>query len=47
MAAAIGKYAANKMLSKEMKKYKDKKVDGGDVSSPTNINNGATTNIPP
>jgi hypothetical protein len=31
MAASVGKYAANKLLKKEMAKYKDKKVEGGDV----------------
>ncbi|KAK5167622.1 uncharacterized protein LTR77_007321 [Saxophila tyrrhenica] len=30
MAAAIGKYAANKMLKKEMDKYKSKKPEGGE-----------------
>lgn len=32
MAAAIGKYAANKMLKKEMSKYKNKRVESEDVS---------------
>jgi hypothetical protein len=32
MAAMVGKYAANKLLKKQMAKYTDKKVDGGDVS---------------
>jgi hypothetical protein len=32
MAAMVGKYAANKLLKKQMAKYSDKKVDGGDVS---------------
>ena len=32
MAAMVGKYAANKLLKKQMAKYNDKKVDGGDVS---------------
>lgn len=36
MAAAVGKFAANKMLSKHMKKYSDKKVEGGDVSPAAN-----------
>lgn len=31
MAAMVGKYAANKMLKKQMGKYADKKVDGGEV----------------
>ena len=46
MAAAVGKYAANKLLSKEMKKYKDKKVESGDVSPSTKKykRNRATTN---
>ncbi|WPH01871.1 Hypothetical protein R9X50_00472500 [Acrodontium crateriforme] len=30
MAAAVGKYAANKMLKKHMKDYQSKKVDGGE-----------------
>lgn len=34
MAAMVGKYAANKLLKKQMAKYTDKKVDGGDVSLP-------------
>lgn len=32
MAAQIGKYAANKMLKKQMKDYQGKKVEGGEVS---------------
>ncbi len=32
MAAAIGKYAANKMLKKEMDKYKSKNPESGQVS---------------
>lgn len=32
MAAMVGKYAANKLLKKQMGKYATKKVDGGDVS---------------
>ena len=48
MAGAVGKYAANKLLKKEMSKYKDKKVEGGDVSIPISLtlmhnHNGATT----
>lgn len=31
MAAMVGKYAANKLLKKQMAKYNDKKVDGGEV----------------
>lgn len=31
MAAMVGKYAANKLLKKQMAKYTDKKVDGGEV----------------
>lgn len=31
MAAMVGKYAANKVLKKQMGKYAGKKVDGGDV----------------
>jgi hypothetical protein len=38
MAAMVGKYAANKLLKKQMAKYTDKKVDGGDVS-PRILNN--------
>lgn len=34
MAAAVGKYAANKMLKKEMKKYKDKHPESGNVGTP-------------
>lgn len=30
MAAAVGKYAANKMLKKHIKGYENKKVEGGD-----------------
>ena len=33
MAAMVGKYAANKLLKKQMAKYTDKKVAGGDVCS--------------
>lgn len=33
MAAAVGKYAANKMLKKEMAKYKSKQPAGGNVSA--------------
>lgn len=33
MAAMVGKYAANKLLKKQMGKYATKKVDGGDVST--------------
>ena len=36
MAAMVGKYAANKLLKKQMAKYTDKKVDGGDVRLRTN-----------
>lgn len=32
MAAMVGKYAANKLLKKQMSKYAGKKVDGGEVS---------------
>lgn len=32
MAAAVGKYAANKMLKKHMGKYEDKRVENGHVS---------------
>jgi hypothetical protein len=32
MAAVVGKYAANKLLRKEMKKYKDKHPASGEVS---------------
>jgi hypothetical protein len=38
MAAAVGKMAANVFLKKEMKKYKNKKVDSGNVSTTTTIN---------
>jgi hypothetical protein len=31
MAAMVGKYAANKLLKKQMSKYADKNVTGGDV----------------
>jgi hypothetical protein len=31
MAAIVGKYAANQLLKKQMGKYANKKVDGGDV----------------
>ena len=31
MAAAVGKFAANKLLRKHMGKYKEKKVETGDV----------------
>ena len=31
MAAVVGKYAANKLLKKQMSKYAGKKVDGGEV----------------
>lgn len=31
MAAMVGKYAANKVLKKQMGKYAGKKVDGGEV----------------
>ena len=34
MAAQIGKYAANALLKKELKGYKDKKVESGNVSIP-------------
>jgi len=30
MAAAVGKFAANTLLKKQMKQHKDKKVEGGD-----------------
>ena len=33
MAAQVGKFAANHLLKKQMKTYKDKKVDGGDVNT--------------
>lgn len=33
MAAMVGKYAANKLLKKQMTKYAGKKVDGGEVCS--------------
>jgi hypothetical protein len=36
MAASIGKYAANKMLKSEMKKYKDKKVESDYVRTAIN-----------
>lgn len=32
MAQVVGKYAANKLLSSQMKKYQSKRVEGGDVS---------------
>jgi len=32
MAQIVGKYAANKLLGSQMKKYQSKKVEGGDVS---------------
>lgn len=32
MAQAVGKYAANKFLKKQMKGYENKKVESGDVS---------------
>jgi hypothetical protein len=31
MAAMVGKYAANKLLKKQMGKYAKKDVDGGEV----------------
>jgi len=31
MAGAVGKYAANKLLKKQMKKYESKKPTGGEV----------------
>jgi hypothetical protein len=34
MAAMVGRYAANKLLKKQMGKYANKKVDGGDVCHP-------------
>ena len=33
MAAAVGKFAANKLLKQQMKKHKGKKVEGGEVSN--------------
>ena len=33
MAAAVGKFAANAFLKKELKAHKNKKVEGGDVSN--------------
>lgn len=33
MTAIIGKYAANKMLGKQMKQYQDKQVGGDTVSA--------------
>ena len=38
MAAMVGKYAANKLLKKQMAKYNDKKVDGGEVCPHYNSN---------
>ena len=38
MAAMVGKYAANKLLKKQMAKYNDKKVDGGEVRPLYNSN---------
>lgn len=38
MASAVGKYAAQKMLKKQMKGYQDKKVDGGEVRRATESN---------
>jgi hypothetical protein len=35
MAAFVGKYAANKLLKKQMAKYEHKKVQGGEVSQQT------------
>ena len=31
MATMVGKYAANKLLKKQMSKYADKNVTGGEV----------------
>lgn len=33
MAAAVGKYAANKLLKKQMNEYKSKNVESGSVSA--------------
>lgn len=38
MAAMVGKYAANKLLKKQMAKYTDKKVTGGEVWALSNSN---------
>lgn len=47
MAAMVGKYAANKLLKKQMSKYVNKSVDGGEVSflpcSPKHTSNTDTT----
>lgn len=37
MAAVVGKYAANKLLKKQMKKYESKKPTGGEVSTHTHL----------
>ena len=34
MAAAVGKFAAQKLLRKKMKGYQGKKVETGDVCTP-------------
>jgi len=31
MAQLVGKYAANKLLGSQMKKYQNKRVEGGEV----------------
>lgn len=36
MAAMVGKYAANKLLKKQMSKYTDKNVTDGDVRQDLN-----------
>lgn len=42
MAQVVGKYAANKLLGSQMKKYQSKKVEGGDVSLVTAMFDGSS-----